>query len=292
MEKQYHIPVLVDEVITWLNPVPGALYVDVTFGGGGHTEAILRAEPTCKVIACDWDEQALLLNQPRLEALFPGRVTFVWTNFSRLYHHLKQRGIGKVQGILADFGTSQYQIKEREGFSFANETPLDMRMSPAHHHTTAATIVNHSTPEELRHILWEYGEERYARQIVDAIVAARKIKPITTTVALAELIARVVPRGATRIHPATRTFQALRIVVNKELDNIKALLTQAPELLVPGGRLVCITFHSLEDRIVKQMMQDDQRFRVLTKRIVTATDDELRANPSSRSAKLRAAERS
>ena len=292
MQKPYHIPVLVEEVITWLKPVPGGLYVDVTFGGGGHTEAILRAEPTCRVIACDWDEQALTLNRGRLEELFPGRITFIWTNFNRLYHHLKQQKIQKVNGILADFGTSQYQIKEREGFSFSSETPLDMRMSPAHQHTTAAMMVNHATPEELLHILWTYGEERSARQIVQAIVEARKIRPITTTVALAEIIAKVVPRGPSRIHSATRTFQALRIVVNKELDNIKALLQQAPDLLVPGGRIVCITFHSLEDRIVKQMFTDDKaRLTVLTKRVITGSDEELKINPSARSAKLRAAER-
>jgi len=292
MERSYHIPVLVHEVVEQLRPLAGGVYVDVTFGGGGHTEALLRAEPGCRVIACDWDEQALRLNAPRLEALFPGRLTIIWTNFARLSYQLKEHKIGKVNGILADFGTSQYQIKESKGFSFAIESALDMRMSPAHQQVTAAHIVNQSTPEELLHILWEYGEERFARQIVQAIVAVRKIAPLTTTTMLAELIEGVVPRAGSRIHPATKTFQALRMVVNKELENIKALLARSADLLVPGGRFAAISFHSGEDRLVKHFFNDNKAtWNVITKHPITASHEERELNPSSRSAKLRVAER-
>jgi len=292
MNEYQHITVMRAEAVQWLNVQPHGVYVDVTFGGGGHSEAILQAEPTCRVIACDWDTEAIEMNGHRLRELYGDRITFVWTNFAKLGFHLKRLGVGKVQGILADFGTSQHQIFTKEGFSFEANTPLDMRMSPAHQQTTAAHIVNHAPEEELMYIIGQYGEERQAKIIARAIGEARKKKPITTTHDLASVILQVIPRGGARIHPATRTFQALRIVVNKELDNITALLVQAPALLMPGGRLVCISFHSLEDRLVKQgFLENPSVWQILTRAIVTPTEAECSTNPSARSARLRAAER-
>lgn len=289
---KYHIPVLVDEVLTYMAPKDGGVYVDVTFGGGGHTRALLESNSTCTVIACDWDKEAIEQNGASLEHDFPGRIQFIWTNFTRLDYHLKKLKIGQVDGILADFGTSQYQIKEKAGFSFAVDTPLDMRMSPGHQTLWAADIVNNYPEKELLKILYEYGEESHARAIVRAIIAARTSKKIKTTAQLATLIEQVVPRKAKGIHPATKTFQALRIVVNQELSNIHALLSQAYRLIKPGGRLVCISFHSLEDRLVKQFFRDHKGdWTILTPRVVIATEREIRENPSSRSAKLRAGQK-
>lgn len=288
----YHIPVLVKEVIEYMAPKAGGVYVDATFGGGGHTRALLEAQPQCKVIACDWDKAAIELNGPLLERDFPGRIEFIWSNFTRLEHHLKKMGINQVDGILADFGTSQYQIKEKAGFSFATDTPLDMRMSPGHQTLLACDIVNNYSEKELLKILYEYGEESHARQIVRAILAVRVSKKFKTTGQLVALIEKVVPRRPRGVHPATKTFQALRIVVNQELSNIHAFLGQSSKLIKPEGRLVCISFHSLEDRLVKQYLKDHKDiWTILTPRVVIGTDDEIRSNPSSRSAKLRAGQK-
>ena len=288
----YHTSVLVAEVLEYLI-VAGKndhTYIDATFGGGGHTQAILDADPRATVIAFDWDADALELNRARFEELYPGRVQFVWGNFAQLAHHLKKRGVAQVDGILADFGTSQYQIKAQEGFSFSVDSPLDMRMSPGHYQVTAATLVNTLSEKELTELLWEYGQERFAREIVRAIVLARRRKPIRTTRELADIIRSAVPRSKPGIHPATQTFQALRIAVNHELENIRSFLSQAVRVLRPGGRLVCISFHSLEDRLVKQFFQEHSaELSVVTKHVVTASPVELERNPSSRSAKLRAA---
>jgi len=285
---QYHIPVLLHEVVTYLDPQPGGVYVDATFGGGGHTCAILRAEPQCSVIAFDWDQEAIERNAAAVMDEFPGRVEVIWANFARMQHQLHKRGIRQVQGMLADFGTSQHQIYHKEGFSFDSTAPLDMRMSAGHHQVTAAQIVNQASEKELLHIIGVYGEEWNAKKIVRAIMEWREKHPITRTDTLATLIARVIPRGRSRTHPATKTFQALRITVNKELDNIAALLAQAPLVIVPGGRLVCISFHSLEDRLVKQTTVEQGVWESLTKGVVVATPGEVEENPSSRSAKLRA----
>jgi 16S rRNA (cytosine1402-N4)-methyltransferase len=285
----YHKPILVTEVVKYLVGKAGGLYVDVTFGGGGHTRALLEADPACTVIACDWDEQALRMNGDSLQEQYPDRIQLVWGNFSRIQHHLKKLGIHQVDGILADFGTSQYQIYHQEGFSFRTSSPLDMRMSKGHFEKTAADIVNRSSEQELMHILYEYGEERHAARIVREIIASR---PFKTTVQLADAITRVVPRGNAKIHPATKTFQALRMVVNHELENIHSFLLQTAQVIRPGGRLACISFHSIEDREVKYYLRDHpQQWEVITKRVVTASDVELAENPSSRSAKLRCAQR-
>lgn len=293
----YHKPVLVEEVLHYLSPSPNGVYVDCTFGGGGHTTAILEAEPTCRVIALDWDAVALEKNGQRVQEKFPGRLTLVWGNFAHLLFLLKREGITRVDGILADFGTSQYQIKEKAGFSFGANTPLDMRMSPAHQHTTAADVVNKATPQLLRKIFFEYGEESYTNKIVQEIVAVRSKKPFKMTGDLVSLIEKIVPRGKSKIHPATKVFQALRIHVNDELGNINSFLHGSMQVLKPEGRLVCISFHSLEDRIVKQFFLDHKmvgsnpQVEILTPKVVMAKEDELIANPSSRSAKLRAAKR-
>ncbi len=292
--KTYHKSVLVKEVITNLALKPGGLYIDATFGGGGHTRAILQAEPTCKIIAIDWDKKAIETNAPALEEEFGERLKVVWSNFSLLYKVMKKEHVTEIDGILADFGTSQYQIHQKAGFSFQNNTPLDMRMAPSHQRQTAAEIVNKATEKELLNILYTYGEESQAKKIVKAIVEARERHYISTTGQLVQIIESVIHvqtfkhhRG---IHPATKTFQALRIVVNHELENIENFLKIATSFLKPDGRMVCISFHSLEDRIVKTFFREHQHeLEALTKKPITASQEELDENPSSRSAKLRAA---
>lgn len=289
----YHPSVMVREVVEYLAPVPHGVYIDVTFGGGGHSAAILQAEPTCRIIACDWDTNALTVNGPILEQKFPGRVTLLWTNFARLSDHLRKMGVAKVNGILADFGTSRYQIETGSGFSYARDTPLDMRMSPAHQKTTAYDILHQASEHELVHILGTYGGERHAKGIAHEIILARtRGESLKTTSDLVRVIERVIPTRDSAIHQATKTFQALRIVVNKELENIHALLTQAPAIIAPGGRLVCISFHSLEDRLVKDAFVERRDvWNIITPKIVIPSDDEIKANPASRSARLRCAQR-
>ena len=290
----FHKSVLVQEVLEALAPQPGKTYVDVTFGGGGHTTAILEAEPGCSVIAFDWDQKAIERNAPPLEERYGTRLKVRWGNFAHLYKLLKKEGITQVDGILADFGTSQFQIHERAGFSFQKDSPLDMRMSPAHQHTTAADILNKASEEEIAHILYVYGEEHLSRKIAHAIVDQRKKHPFQTTGQLVDLIESLIPvrifKAKRGIHPATKTFQALRIAVNDELKNIEIFLKAALGFLAPGGRLVCISFHSLEDRMVKQFFRDHTgEFEILTPKPLIAQPEELAQNPSSRSAKLRAA---
>lgn len=289
----YHKSVLVREVVEYINPQPGKTYIDATFGGGGHTRALLQAQPECNILAFDWDRNALDTNAPAIAQDFPDRVRFIWGSFGHMTQLLKKESITQVDGILADFGTSQYQIGSAEGFSFAIDTPLDMRMSPGHYKVTAADIVNRASEEELATILYDYGEEHASRKIARAIVHYRNhVEPLWTTKQLAELIKKTIPAAGRRIHPATKTFQALRIVVNDELNNIKSLLTQSLDLLAPHGRLVCISFHSLEDRIVKQFIKEHAAIlENLTKKVVTAASDEIEVNKSSRSAKLRAAQK-
>lgn len=288
-----HKSVLVEEVLQYLDPRPGKVYLDVTFGSGGHTRAILEKEPDCVVIALDWDKKSLDTYGLPLQEEFPARLRLVWGNFALLYKILKEQKITSVDGVLADFGTSQMQIFERPGFSLYRDTELDMRMSPPHQKTTAADIVNNATQEELHEIFKEFGEERFAGRIARVIVEERTVKKIMTTKDLAKLVERALPGGVKRgaIHPATRIFQALRIFVNKELANIEAFLPIAFKALNPDGRLVCISFHSLEDRVVKQFFvqcKQEGRAEILTPRVVMAQEEETKANPSARSARLRA----
>lgn len=292
-----HIPVMVKEVLEGLNIRPGKTYLDVTFGGGGHTRAILESDPTVKVIALDWDMKALEAGE-KLQEEFPGRLSFIWGSFGHLYKLLKKQNIQTVDGILADFGTSFMQIHEQDGFSVYNDTPLDMRMSSAHFKVTAAEIIRFSTERELCEIFWEFGEERFARQIVREIIRTRETHFIRTTKDLADIIERSVGRiyraKKQKIHPATRVFQALRIFVNKELDNIISFLPIAVNSLAPQARMVCISFHSGEDRLVKHFFKEEAQKGLVTlvsRRAIVATEEETKENPSSRSAKLRVIEK-
>ncbi|MFT6765708.1 MAG: 16S rRNA (cytosine1402-N4)-methyltransferase [Alteromonas naphthalenivorans] len=289
----YHVPVMLKETLEMLNLKPHKTYLDVTFGGGGHTRAILESDPTIKVIGLDWDKEVIERGEA-LQDEFPDRLTLIWGSFSHLYKLLKKHKITQVDGILADFGTSQHQIHTKDGLSFANDTPLDMRMSQAHHKTKAYDIVNYGTAEELRTIFWTYGEEKNTKEIVNALTEERQKRKIKTTGQLAAIIKGVSPRRGQKIHPATRVFQALRIVVNKELDNITAFLPAALKVLSPGGHLVCISFHSLEDRIVKEYCKESQgllKGEVVKPFPVKPTEQEVQENPPSRSAKLRVFEK-
>jgi len=286
----YHKSVLVEEVLQYLNPQAGELFVDATFGGGGHTRAILNKEQASNVVGLDWDQDAIEINQPALQEEFGDRLKVVWGNFALIERILKKEKIDKVDGILADFGTSQFQIGSKAGFSFKNDMPLDMRMASGYYKVTAADILNEASQKELEKIFWVYGEERHSRSIAKAIVEQRRHKKFRRTGQLVELIEQINPIRYGQIHPATRVFQALRIVVNHELENIETFLKAAVKMLKPGGRLVCISFHSLEDRIVKLFFREHKfELEILTSKPVQASEDELRVNLSARSAKLRAA---
>ncbi len=283
MTTERHQPVMLSEALDLLNVQPGGVYADVTFGGGGHTRGIV--ERGGQVLALDQDPDA----HKRAERLGGVAIRFVKANFRDLEAVLASQGSPPVNGILADLGVSSFHFDDPErGFSYQHEGPLDMRMGDSG--PTAAEIVNTLPEEELADLIWRYGEERQSRRIARAIVEARAQAPIETTTQLADIIRRAV--GFRKAgHPARRTFQALRIYVNDELGALTELLEAAGRVLVPGGRLVVISFHSLEDRIVKHFLREDPRFRVLTKRPLVASEAEQAKNPRSRSAKLRAGER-
>jgi 16S rRNA (cytosine1402-N4)-methyltransferase len=300
--RQTHIPVLMHEVLQYLNvnsapknAKQGKIYLDVTFGSGGHTRAILEADPTCRVIAVDWDEATLHRFGDPLKEEFGERIQLVWGNFALLYKLVKEHKIPLVDGILADFGTSQVQIAERSGLSLYKDSPLDMRMSPAHQMETAADIINHADERDLADIFFAYGQERWSKRAARAIVEARKQKKIATTADLVTILDRALPDApGEHIHKATRVFQALRIYVNKELNNIKAFLPVALKQLKVGGRLVCISFHSLEDGLVKDFCREQAMLGaviLLTPKVVRPTEEEVRLNNASRSSRLRAIER-
>ena len=278
-----HIPVLVDQVLSGLQIRSGGRYLDATVGGGGHSQLILEAAPETTVVALDQDQIALSAARARLSG-FGDRVTFHHTNFGDYIPE------GKFDGILADLGVSSPQVDQPErGFSFRQAAPLDMRMDQTQDQT-AADIVNHEDETTLANVIYQYGEERLSRRIARQIVQQR---PFSSTVQLAEAIARSVPRSYRygRIHPATRTFQALRIAVNRELEQLEQFLQQAPTWLAPQGRLVIISFHSLEDRQVKHSFKGSSLLQVVTKKPAIAGEDELQRNPRARSAKLRVARR-
>ena len=278
-----HEPVLLNEALDLLNVQPGGVYVDATFGGGGHTRGIV--ERGGQVLAIDQDPDA----HKRAERLGGVAIRFVRSNFRNLETVLASQGLPPVQGILADLGVSSFHLEDPErGFSYQREGPLDMRM--AGEGPSAADAVNTLSEEELADLIWRYGEERQSRRIARAIVEARRQRPITTTTQLAEIVRAAV--GFRKAgHPARKTFQALRIYVNDELGALEDLLEGAGRVLAPGGRLVVISFHSMEDRRVKRFLKEDPRFRVLTKKPVVPTEEEQRRNPRARSAKLRAGER-
>ena len=285
-----HIPVLLDEAIRWLRIEPDGIYADSTVGSGGYAEAILERLTTGRLIAIDWDPQAIDRARERLRR-HGEKVLFSRASYGTLGEILAAFGVSRVQGIAADLGVSSEQLTDAgRGFSFGTDGPLDMRMSPEHS-MTAARIVNHYGEKPLAELIYQLGEERRSRRIARAIVRAR---PLAGTKQLADVIERAAPRTSRqRIHPATQTFQALRIAVNDELGELGKLLEQAPRLLAPGGRLVVVSFHSLEDRMVKRAFQDGARqgrLKILTKHVVRPDEEEVRNNPASRSARLRAAE--
>ncbi len=280
----FHVPVLADLVIEGLQIKPNGHYLDATVGGGGHAQLILQAAPNVTLVALDQDLQALTAAKSRL-AEYGDRVTFCHTNFSD-YAMISR----PFDGILADIGVSSTQLDQADrGFSFRAEAPLDMRMDSTQA-LTAAEIVNHWDEKSLADMIYAYGEERLSRRIARQIVEKR---PFCTTTELAGAIAHAYPAKARhgRIHPATRSFQALRIAVNRELSVLEQLLAKAPDWLNPGGRLAIISFHSLEDRIVKYAFRGDDRLQIVTKKPLVATREEIRENKRSRSAKLRIAER-
>ena len=300
-----HFPVLLEEVIEGLNVRQGGVYLDGTLGAGGHAEALLSAHPGIRLIGMDRDPVALALAEDRLAA-YRDRLTLFHNDFRFLDEVLDEGGVSSVDGIVLDLGVSSMQLDEGErGFSFANDGPLDMRMDPSHGES-ALTLVNEMDPVELANILYRYGEERRSRAIAKAIAREREVAPIETTGRLANIVAAVPGMGRMRnIHPATRTFQALRIAVNDELAAIEEAVPAGVARLAPGGRMVVISFHSLEDRIVKRGFRELERpcrcpkempecrcglvsaGKVITRRPLIPTEEEAERNPRSRSAKLR-----
>ncbi|MCI5146039.1 MAG: 16S rRNA (cytosine(1402)-N(4))-methyltransferase RsmH [Candidatus Electrothrix sp. AR3] len=291
--REVHIPVLAQEVVEWLRPSAEKCYVDGTLGLGGHTELILKnSAPTGQVFGFDWDVQAIGLAQERL-AGFGERLQPIHASYADILPCCHAQGVEQVDGILVDLGVSSLQLDTPErGFSFMADAPLDMRMD-RRRPVTAAELLNTLPQEALADIFFHYGEERQARRIARFIMEARLKEPLTTTRQLAELVRQAIPSKyqPKKIHPATKVFQALRIAVNRELDNLAKLLAEGGQLLAPGGRLCIITFHSLEDRMVKRAFLNKQLWQVLTKRPILPTADEIRKNPRARSAKLRVAER-
>ena len=291
--SQPHVPVLCDEVIDLLQPRDGGLYVDGTLGLGGHTQAILeRSAPTGRVIGFEWDAEALARAQERL-APYQDRLRTVQASYADLLAELAALNVERIDGLLVDLGVSSLQLDRAErGFSFRTDAPLDMRMD-RRNPVTAASLVARLSAEQLADMFYHYGEERQARRIARFLVEAREAEPVTTTGRLAEIVAAAVPRKfhPPRIHVATRVFQALRIAVNTELDNLVRLLETAPAVLAPGARIAVIAFHSLEDRIVKQAFAGNPAYRVLTRRPIEPQPAETQKNPRARSAKLRVAER-
>jgi 16S rRNA (cytosine1402-N4)-methyltransferase len=305
----FHTSVLLDEALHHLAVQPGGRYVDCTLGAGGHSLAIMReTEPGGLLLGIDADPHAIEFARGTLDE-YPDSVHLVNANFRDLKAVAEKINFTPVHGVLFDLGLSSMQLSEEgRGFSFQTEAPLDMRFSETQT-LTAADILNNYREDDLANLIWEYGEERFSRRIARAIVRAR---PLETTTQLANTVQRAVPDGRPRkgrIHPATRTFQALRIAVNDELATLTTALEQARDILGPGGRLVVIAFHSLEDRIVKQFFQRESRdcicppeqpvctcnhrasLKTLTRRPIKPSDEEIERNPRSRSARLRAAER-
>jgi 16S rRNA (cytosine1402-N4)-methyltransferase len=289
-----HAPVMVAEALRWLEPARGGVFVDCTLGLGGHTQALLESGAS-RVIAIDRDTEAIAMARERLGA-YGDRVDIAHANYRDLGTVLDARGLSAVDGVLADLGVSSMQLDAVErGFSFRGDAPLDMRMDRSQG-PTAAERLRDVSEGELADVIYQYGEERHSRRIARALVRAREEGGVSTTGELAAIVRRSVPhRGYQRIDPATRTFQALRIWVNRELDGLDTFLAEATRRLRANARLAVITFHSLEDRIVKHtfraLEKTGEGLRILTKRPLTPADAEVVRNPRARSAKLRAIER-
>lgn len=303
-----HVPVLLQEVLSHLQPQPGEVVIDCTAGGGGHSKALLsRVLPGGKLIAFDQDTAAIKAADNKLQELGRENYTLIHSSFSDLSKELNKKGISSADCILFDLGVSSYQLDQGErGFSYQYDAPLDMRMD-RRKKRTAFDLVNYDSEIELNRIIKEYGEERWAKRIAEFIVAERNEGPLQTTGQLVDVIKKAIPHKVRREgpHPAKRTFQALRIAVNEELDILANALSQAIELLSPEGRLGVITFHSLEDRITKNLFQEKAQgctcpkdfpvcicnskpsIKILTKKPILPGEEELRGNSRSRSAKLR-----
>ena len=311
--EEGHLPVLADEVIEMLAPAPGSLHIDATLGGGGHTERILEAaNPDGRLLGLDADPAAIARVRARLGPVYGDRLILRQANFRELAEVAPSAGFGAVDGALFDLGLSSFQLADRErGFGFRAGGPLDMRFDTSRGVPASELLASLDTAE-LTALFRRYGEEPKAPRIARAIVDARRVAPIATAEELAALVERVLPpnpRQPRRTHPATRVFQALRIAVNEELDALQAGLAAALDLLRPGGRLVVLSYHSLEDRIVKRFFQAERRgcicppelpvcvcgrsprLRLVTRPSLTPTDAEIAENPRARSARLRAAER-
>ena len=285
-----HVPVLAQEVITWLRPAPGQTFVDGTLGGGGHTRLLAQAVgQSGQVIALDRDPAAVELAATRLRGL---SVRAVEANYSDLPEVLSQLGIEAVDGIVLDLGLSSDQLADpNRGFSFHSTGALDLRFDTSRGEP-AWKLVDRLSAEHLADLIYRYGEERYSRRIARRIVETRRAAPIKTAADLARIVRASVPRSRDeRIDPATRTFQALRIAVNEELKWLEVGLRRLPGCLRPGGRIAAISFHSLEDRLVKDAFRSDDRLQVCTRRPIRPNEEEVAANPRSSSAKLRVAER-
>jgi len=284
-----HIPVLQKEVLEYLDPKPNENFIDCTIGEGGHSLAILeKTAPEGKVLGIDWNEEIIKNTK------YKNRIIPVCDNFVNLKEIIVKQKFKKISGILFDLGMSSWHLEgSGRGFSFLKKEPLDMRYNPQNP-TSAEKILNYWSREEIEKILREFGEERFSKEISEKIIGERKIKPIENTLQLVEIIKRALPSRYLyqKINPATRTFQALRIAVNNELNNLQEVLPQALEVLERGGRIAIISFQSLEDRIVKNFFREQAKnnlLKILTKKPITPANEEIRRNPRSRSAKLRAA---
>lgn len=308
-----HKPVMLDECIDYLNIRVNGVYVDATLGGAGHSSEILkRLGPGGLLIGIDQDQEAIQAARQKLEIVqTQGRYVLYHTNFENIREVIEMQKLKAVDGVLMDLGVSSYQLDEGErGFSYQQDAPLDMRMNKSEK-MDAAWVVNNLSREELTRIIREYGEEKWASRIAEFIVKSREVQKITTTGQLVDIIKAAIPAAARREgpHPAKRTFQAIRIAVNRELEVLEKTLREIIDFLNPGGRLAVITFHSLEDRIVKQIFKDKAQgcicpgdfpqcvcgrtpeIRLMTKKPVTPSKEELERNPRARSAKLRVAEK-
>ena len=308
---EYHVPVMVEQVLSFLQPQSGQTFIDCTVGGGGHAlEIVRRILPDGKLIGIDQDVAALSASRDVLKQ-YAGNVILEKGNFEELEAIAEKLGIQSVNGVVFDLGVSSHQLEAAErGFSFRHDAPLDMRMDPAQR-VTARELVNSLPERRLAEIILKFGEERWAKRIAKFIVDRRAREPIETTRELTDIVLAAVPAGARseHIHPATRTFQALRIAVNRELEVLEAGLGQAIRLLAKGGRVVVLSYHSLEDRIVKDTFGKyagkcacppglpvctcgaEKVLKILTRRPMATSEDEIRSNPRARSAKLRAAEK-
>lgn len=307
--EAHHVPVMYDQMLSFMSPKDGETYVDGTFGAGGYTRGLLEASK-CNVIAIDRDKHV----QQSADALnkeFPGRFALLLGPFGDMEELLKAHGVTKVDGVVLDIGVSSMQLDQAErGFSFKQDGPLDMRMSGEG--PDAAYFVNHSSEEEIANVIYQYGGERMSRRIAKAIVEKRNEEPFERTAQLANLVRSIVKQGKSKVDPATRTFQAIRIWVNDELGELERALKAAEKVLAPGGRLVVVTFHSLEDAMVKRFLKErspkkehvskyskksekplekHESFRILTSKSVLPEQQEVERNARARSAKLRAAVR-